>query len=288
MCKAADQLRKAGVKKIFGNMDLEDIDGTIIGKIWFVKVPLETVFIDSKYQRRVYPKHVANIVANWDIRAARPLALSLRNRRLMCYDGQQTQNALLDTNYVEHHATVLTGLTFEDECRLFFYLNDIPKKMAGWNKFDTAVKSNQPVYVKVLKAADKHRLTTPLHPNVHKATHADITCASILLYAFKRGGIHRVNQLCRILSTCWRTGRTGPVQEGAKKITVLRGLVQFLMDHDELPQKTIEMVLNNIGADELQKLANEQESKGRIDATQVKNALEGLFFNPPPSRRKAA
>lgn len=240
----------------------------------------------ADYQRDAIPSHVAKIAGAFEIEAARPLSVSYRDGRLWCYDGRQTMTAMMKRGFVKHTATVLNGLTYDREASLFFTLNDVPRKVASWNRFKAAIAAGNDAYRMILETINAHNLTTPLHPHVGKAAHADIKQPGAVLECFAKGALPLLNRFCMILDRCWRIpgGGDQPVSEEGKKIDILRGLIAFLHEYPDLPAKTMVMVLKAVPPDTLKGIAKDMPGRGRVDAKQFKLALESLFFED----RKAA
>jgi hypothetical protein len=297
--KTQAALAKLGIEIMGSAWDEAEIQGlglNVPGSAgYYCKIPFLVVnFAD--YQRKAIPAHVNKIADIFDIRAVGSLAISYRDGKLWCYDGRQRQAAMMKKGMTSHRAIIVTGLSYEDEARLFFWLNDVPRKMASWKKFDAQMKAGNMAYRLILKTIQhENNLTTPLHETIEVDNRADVTSTRAVLEAFQEIGIPGLNLVCRVLNEAWRmpptvvNGRAiikGGVDPIAKRLDILRGLIAFIKEHREIPDNTIIKVLRSpeLSPRHVQAIAKRKKSKGRIDATQYRQAFEEIFIKG----RKAA
>jgi hypothetical protein len=223
------------------------------------------------YQRDEQIGHVDKITGRFDPRKAMPLLVSLRQGKLNCMNGRQTAAVLRNVEQDTWDAIVYTDLTYEDEADMFFDFNDTPKKVGGWHKFFAKSRSKQgQANREILAVVKSHNLTTPLDLDIDKRKNADITSSRVLVEAMKLGGSPLVDKLCTVLAKCWK--QNGVVAEDAKQIDLLRGLCKHLQS-DGVPFASTVLILKHISARKVREIANTMKSKGRIDASQVRQAL---------------
>ncbi len=243
------------------------------------------------YQRKPIKAHVESIANGWDDMKANLLKLNIRDGKLYCFDGRQTSAAAAKRSMTKLEAIVFEGLTFQQEANLFFTHNDVPKKMNGWKKFFSAIAGGNLMRAELVEIVHRNNLTLPNDPNVHKMENADVTSSRALVEAWKIGGYQFVNKVCRILDKAWRdgSGKKANVYTDAKKIDMLRGLMNFLRNpaYSFIPDATILKVLKVTPPSEIRALANQQRSKGRIDAAQISAALVKVFITPKIARKAA-
>jgi len=267
-------------------LEIERMTATRIGGIkfpflmdnglYFGRVPLDVVMFAS-YQRDAVLQHWKKISASWNPHAALPLSLSWRDNHFWCYNGRQTMTAMLDRGYTHANATVVTGLTYQQEASLFYIHNNAPKKMNGWTKFRGAVEAGYEVQKVLLAEATRFNLTTPLSINVNNAQNADITNVGTLQEPFKKGGMPLVRKVLTIMSKSWRISTNGPVKSAAKGIDLIRGLYNFLHNHQDDNINDIAAVLKGMEPEYIRRLANKKKSRGRIDAAQFRQAFEQVM-----------
>lgn len=233
------------------------------------------------YQRFAITKHVDRIAAAWNPAFARPLIVSKRDRHLNTVDGRQTSAAALQTGVTEGLAFIWDDWTYEQEAKAFFVFNDVPKQMNGWKKFDADRKAGNAANETILRTLHNLGLTTPLHNHVLHAGLADVTSSRVIQEVYRKGGQPLLIAFGRALLG-WK--REGVMPDTAKAIDFGRGLKDFLAKSTNLPETL--RILRILSPDQIREVANGQVSEGRIDATQIRLALEVLAT--AGSRRRAA
>lgn len=243
-------------------------------------VPLSLIEF-AYYQRPRSKGHIKKICGCFKSYTTRPITLSYRDGKFWCVDGGHTLQAMLEKGCSTSAATVVTKLEYFEEANMFADLNSVPKKVGGWDKFKASRDGNNPVYAKILEVLTLHNLTTPLHPDVHKNSHADVTCCGAMLECFNKGGSPLLHKLCTVLNRAWRVehgpANDRPMKSEAKVLDILRGLINFLNENPVLTDDNLVAVLKSIGPERLRSMANSMPSRGRIDHKQIKLALESVF-----------
>lgn len=264
------------------NKYVVDVVGDITAgdrKRLMAKVDIAGLLFD-KYQRAGIPRHKLN--AKFDISKMPPLVCNLRDGGIYCLDGLQRYTQMLARNITQCFAVLYVGMSFEDEASLFFDLNDIPAKMNGWTKFYAAINAGSRINQLLLDTVHSFNLTVPRDPGVNKAAHADLKNVAVVLDAFALGAMPLVKKVCRVLSSCFRVGRGGPVQETAKAYDFCRGMMQFLHESgNDLDWTLLIPTLRHIGADGIRDIARHARSKGRIDAAQIRQAFGAAYRGLP-------
>jgi hypothetical protein len=274
-----NELRRNGIRPY---NEVYDQKGKLLG--YEANVDL-SVLLSADYQRGVDISHCEKIEKDFQPRACEPLTLSYRPTDaggVWNVNGGHRQTVLLNLGYHEYRAMVHVGMNYNEEAKLFFTLNDAPRRMNGWTKFKAAIKAGNVVFKRLVKTANSHGLTTPMSPGVKLVKHADIKNQAALLHAFKNGGLPMVDIMCKVLAKCWK--KDGVVPDEAKQTDILRGLCSFLNNHyfkangsNRLSWNTIHLVLSHIPPAKISQLAKKQKSKGRPDARQFHDAFCELF-----------
>lgn len=222
------------------------------------------------YQRDAISHHVKSIGANWNPSYARPLLINLRDRKLNTFDGRQTSTAAISIGITKGLAFVWDGWTYQQEAAAFFVFNDVPKQMNGWKKFDAARKAGNATNELILTTLHGLGLTTPFHPQVAHVGLADITSSRVVLEVMKKGGLPLLTAFGKTMKG-WKAN--GVLPETAKAIDFGRGLRDFLFSNNNV--ETLR-VLKIITPDQIRQVANGLPSIGRIDFSQIRQAMETL------------
>jgi hypothetical protein len=269
MAKRTNSVLKANAKA-----GIVEVKAKLLSGGWLCTVTIADLkFLN--YQREELTSHVDKITGRFDRRKANPLLLSYRNGKLNCMNGRQTSAVLRNVKEPVWDAVVFNDMTYADEADMFFDFNDTPRKMGGWHKFFAKMRSKLGQSNRhILAIIHANRLTTPLDMDVNKQGNADVTSARIVSEAYNLGGEVLLDRLCQVLAKCWKSG--GVVSEDAKQLDLLRGLVKFL-HNDNVPFHTTVCVLKTMTATHVREIANRMSSKGRIDAAQIRQALQSIM-----------
>lgn len=226
------------------------------------------------YQREAIKPHVKRIGDAWDKEFARPLLISLRDGHLNVFDGRQTSAAALAKTNPEKTLTafVWDRWTYEREARAFFIFNTVPKGMAGWKNFIADMKAGNQANMLILETLHSIGLTTPIHPAVQYANAADVPQSNVILGVMKKGGLPLVRLFAKVMKN-WKVG--GVLPETAKRSQFGRGLRDFLSQNQNQERQVLN-VLGVLTPDQVMQLSTRMPNKGRIEATQVRQALEQL------------
>lgn len=239
----------------------------------------------ADYQRGVSGQHVAKIKGEFMLDSCQALMVSLRpiaNSELVlwCFDGQHRIEAMSELDYTQHYCHVVLNLTYEEEARRFFILNDVQRQMAGWVKFKAAYNARNPIHRKLVRECDARGLTNPITHNV-SAKGGDIASPNYLLWPFQKGGMSLVRAVLDVLDQCWREGgkKTGVVND-AKDAALIRGLATFLKHHyfggAELPWSAIRQILRRVTPSFIREEAKKRPAI-RTDMKQYHEAICQVF-----------
>lgn len=286
--KYVSQLRKLGCKIM---AELCRMDGTIYA--YLCEIPLDLCRDDATYQRTTSRTQVYKLRQRWMDEACDPLAVSLRDNWLWVFNGNHRRAAAIEEEIVSLYAFVHVGLTENQEAKLFYELNDAPRRMSGWTAFKSAYNAGSSIHRQLIDIADKYRLTTPISPGISRCCDADIKSPTYLLDPYRRGGFKLTDSVCKVLDRCWRVDNTRrtDLEEGAKDTALIRGLAVFLKE-TQLPWNRLELTLRSNRPDYVRELAKKRKTK-RTDLRQYCEALCEVFgvsdrLYQPSGARKAA
>jgi len=247
------------------------LSGRLANGAYFAEVDY-TSLIYPDYQRGIIKSHVHSIANNWNWQYARPLLISKRSNKLNVIDGRQTATAAIIAGHTTGLAFVWTDWTYEMEAKAFYVFNQVPKKMNGWKNFHAALKAGNATNQLILDTLHNNGLTTPYHPQVAHPNLADINKANVPQEVMRKGGLPLLKLFAKVMKG-WKTN--GVLPDTAKRTDFGRGLLRFLHEHQDDANNIVRM-LKVVTPDQVRQIANQTPSKGRIDATQIRLALEFL------------
>lgn len=193
----------------------------------------EDLIVDEKYQRPPQHSLIKSITENWDWRAVRTLAVSLRpNGERNIYaviDGQQRLTAARESNIEKLPCQVYIDLTEAQEAELFLKLNNSKKPSANDMFRAKLVEGDQEA--KLIRMAclntgwEIDLLKEMRHGNEFATT--TINSATILTTIYRTGGILHLQKVLN-LAAGWKG------QHLAGSAAILNGFSQFLLKHREV------------------------------------------------------
>lgn len=168
------------------------------------------IVTSAGYQRPVDAREVRKIVAHWDENQVNPPKVSYRNGKFYVFDGQHTINALKlrnDGKDVDVLCRVYTGLTYEDEARLFAAQNGISKSVTTAQKIKALYEANDPDIMAVRELVLSHGYPEPIAVSGSHTNGFRVMPTALRVY--KKHGINRVNTILDIVTTAWGNDRDG-------------------------------------------------------------------------------
>ena len=133
-------------------------------------VALDLFDVDYSYQR-VRTSHVNYLHDNFDINECDPLLVSYRNGKFYIIDGQHRYYAALSKGIEKLLCIIRTGLTMEDEARIFVKTNTSRKPLSPFDTFKANIvcgnESIPDVKVDMIikKVCDKYGVVVKKSPN---------------------------------------------------------------------------------------------------------------------------
>lgn len=127
-------------------------------------IDMDLFAIDYSYQR-VRTAHVNTIYDNWDNNECDPLIVSYRDGRFYIIDGQHRYYAALQKGIENLPCIVRTGLTKEDEARIFVKTNTSRKQLTPFDTFKANIANGNEsipevkVDMTIKRICDKYNVT---------------------------------------------------------------------------------------------------------------------------------
>lgn len=172
-------------------------------------IEIDLLTVDPSYQRAILEAHVKQIANNWDWKAVRTLAVSLRqdndgNNYYTVIDGQQRLTAARRVEGIDKlPCQVYIDLTTEEEASLFRQLNSAKKPSAN-DMFRAALAAGDQSAKLIMTCLHNTNWTLRMEGNGHKNSsdycNDYITSAQALQKEFSRGGAVHLMSVLNVLS----------------------------------------------------------------------------------------
>ncbi len=206
------------------------------------------------------------IASEFNVQFVKPLSLAFNESGLVTVDGTHSKEVLIERGYATWAAWIFPKWTQDDRNKAFYNWNQNVQKLSGWKCFDAAIKAGSESHRHILAAINKSKLTTPIYHNVEREF-ADLRKCGIVMETYNHGGIELINLWLKAFKN-WKTD-IGFVPESCKTGAFGRGLYRFLHVQGDPGLRH----LRNLNPDDILATAKRKRGIGRVDHTQIRNAM---------------
>lgn len=162
------------------------------------QIPIAQIYL-GKYQKRINPRRVAEIVANFNPDRMRPIEVSLRDGKYWCWDGQHRLAGAKARGDETIECQVHHGLTYEDEARLFAEQQDNVGTITTAHKFNALKEANDPATLRIIKTCAGYGYT--VHPT--RPGGKNIRSIKTLQRIDSELGANRLGDIVWIMKSVW-------------------------------------------------------------------------------------
>ena len=145
-------------------------------------VPVVLMKLDKSYQRETNNENIQNLIKDWDNDRCDFLLVSFRNDRFYVVDGQHRYTAAKYKGIEELPCIILTGLTREQEARIYSRQNENVKKLTIYDVFkanlvngDTSIPEVK-IDMEIDRICQKHGIKVKV---TNRYTHKERTLRSL-------------------------------------------------------------------------------------------------------------
>lgn len=162
---------------------------------------------NQTYQRPVDPKHVREIIDNFDPLYLEEVLVSLREGRYYVIDGQNRIAALRHMNHGRDclvNCKVFHGLTYEQEADMFCHLDSIKKKLRYCDSIRARAEAkSDPVILDITEILSRYGIKWSY---IGSGSNADniITASKALVDSYKSLGPIMFELAVRLLARTWK------------------------------------------------------------------------------------
>lgn len=173
---------------------------------------LNTRFIlKDAYQRPLDEALVRKIVAHWNPDLMNLPKVSRRDGKYYVFDGQHTIEALKLKNNgkdLDIPCRIYSGMTYEDEARLFAAQNGISKNVTTMQKLRALYEAKDPDVVRVTDIVIEYGYADPIKNNSNNCPNGFRTLPSALKI-YEKCGEGRLRQVLKIITGAWGNDKNG-------------------------------------------------------------------------------
>lgn len=173
---------------------------------------LNTRFIlKDAYQRPLDGALVRKIVAHWNSDLMNLPKVSRRDGKYYVFDGQHTIEALKLKNNgkdLDIPCRIYSGMTYEDEARLFAAQNGISKNVTTIQKLRALYEAKDPDVVRVTDIVIEYGYADPIKNNSSKCSTGFRTLPTALKI-YEKCGEGRLRQVLKVITGAWGNDKDG-------------------------------------------------------------------------------
>lgn len=173
---------------------------------------LNTRFIlKDTYQRPLDEALVRKIVAHWNPNLMNLPKVSHRDGKYYVFDGQHTIEALKLKNNgkdLDIVCRIYSGMTYEDEARLFAAQNGISKNVTTMQKLRALYEAKDPDVVRVTDIVIEYGYADPIKNNSGNCPNGFRTLPTALKI-YEKCGEGRLRQVLKIITGAWGNDKNG-------------------------------------------------------------------------------
>jgi hypothetical protein len=164
----------------------------------------------QEYQRPVDPKHVRDIVENFDPLYLEEVWVSHRNGRYYVIDGQNRIAAFKRMSRSHDclvNCKVFRGLTYEQEADMFYHLDSIKKKLRYCDTIRAKAEAkNDPVVLDITRILETYGVTWSFRGSGNSSD-GMLKASKVLVDSYTALGPQMFEQVIRLLIRTWKGNR---------------------------------------------------------------------------------
>ena len=201
------------------------------------RIPIDNLkFAD--YQRELKPSKVNKIANNFMPDIVGIGLVSFRNGEFYCLDAQHRVMAMKKLGYTEILCQVLTGLTYEEECRRFNILNTGRTQLTANQVFHCRVEEKEVSAIALVNLFKKYRFD--YNKNSGAKANNLIGAVSKFVRMQKMYGDNMVETVLRVIRNAWYGDKD------SLSSAIITGLSTFLAENENIEEIILVKALEKI------------------------------------------
>ena len=201
------------------------------------RIPIDNLEF-APYQRELKMSKVNKIANNFIPDIVGIGLVSFRGGKFYCLDAQHRIMAMKKVGYKEVICQVLTGLTYEEECRRFNILNTGRTQLTANQVFHCRVEEKEDAAIALVNLFKKYRFEY----NKNSGTKADnlIGAVSKFVTMQKKYGDNMVDKVLRVIRNAWYGDKD------SLSSAIITGLSTFFAENIDIDEMTLVKALEKI------------------------------------------
>lgn len=205
-------------------------------------IPIEELNF-APYQREVKMAKVRKIIDFFMPDIVGIALVSYRGGKFWCMDAQHRVEALKRMGYKEVWCSVLTGLTYEEECRRFNILNTGRTQLLPNQVFHCRVEEREVTAIALVEMFKKYKYDYNKNGSVKQNN--VIGAVSKFDIMLKKYGMTMVERVLKVLREAWLG------EKDSLESSIITGLATFFNEHPNVDDKILIDALGHIAPKEL-------------------------------------
>ncbi|GAA4756279.1 DUF6551 family protein [Gordonia alkaliphila] len=236
-----------------------------MSETYITALDVNDLFVDDTYQRELDTNRVVSMSKQWQPRLVGVIEVSDRGEactpRYAVINGQHRwQAAALVDPRMSLPATVHTGLTVDEEARLFWDIDRTTKKLSNWDRWYARRASGDPVVVGIDALAAKFGYTVTHNPsqtNTLGRGRVSLQCCSALEVVVDSYDYRVLRLVLELIGDIW------PGDPEARKSNIIKGLGRLFGEYeDQLDSGRLADALSALTPSQLVARAHELKARG--------------------------
>lgn len=202
----------------------------------FVHVALDRIKVDPRYQRALNMVRVRKMAANFDEKLVGVLTCSVRADGVYVIDGQHRLEVLRLLGRETVQCELRTGLTLEDEAKMFYHLDSDRQGLSGEAAFRALLTAQDPLALAIEQAVKDAGLTI-----AYSGPHAGgVRAFKTMLNLARDKGLASLAAALRVMGMAW------PTSVHVAPAILLEGMILFQQTYPEISERDLGRVLGTV------------------------------------------
>lgn len=225
-------------------------------------LPLGELFTDPTYQRDLDPARVTRMVKTYDAALVGIIEVSARDDgRYAILDGQHrwamTRDVLFEQETPHIACRVHSGLSVDEEAKLYHRLNTTRKQLTGWDRWKARRGAGDQTVAAIEKACTGAGWTVD-----YRAKRGSLTCTKALEQVYEVGGANLIVYVLSVITSAWGDDSDGPTTGTVRGLAHLVGTYGDELDRARLISALSAIVPRQLNA---RAAAAREVHKGTLD-----------------------